>query len=176
MAETDGDLIEGRTCDGCTLCCKVLAIDELDKPRGVWCSNCNPRTGCRIYAERPAPCRSFYCGYRRIPGLDERWKPSHAKFLINYESELKRTVIHVDPARPGAWRLEPYLSTLRRWAAAAAREDGMVLVWTGGELSVVLPDRVKDLGRVADDDRLVPSRREIGGRVIWDVAVEKRAP
>ena len=171
--EAGDELIAGRDCDGCTMCCKLLAIDVLNKPRGRWCGHCNARAGCRIYETRPEPCRSFYCGYRRIADLDERWKPSHAKFLINFETAANRIVLHVDADRPGAWRAEPYFSTIRRWAGPAWKEGRLVLVWKGRELAVVLPDRVKELGVIAEDDILVPSMREVGGRPVWDVVVKK---
>jgi hypothetical protein len=173
MSEAGEDLVAGRDCDGCTMCCKLLAIDVLNKPRGKWCGHCNARSGCRIYQTRPEPCRNFYCGYRRIAGLDERWKPSHAKFLINYETELKRIVIHVDADRPGAWRQEPFYSTILRWAGTATQDGGMVIVWKGREVAVVLPDRVKELGAIDENDLLVPSQRQVAGRTIWDVTVTK---
>ena len=94
--------------------------------------HCNARAGCRIYETRPEPCRSFYCGYRRIADLDERWKPSHAKFLINFETAANRIVLHVDADRPGAWRAEPYFSTIRRWAGPAWNEGRLVLVGKAG--------------------------------------------
>lgn len=151
MPTTQAELVPGRTCDGCTMCCKLLEIEELDKPRGVWCPHCDRGKGCRTYETRPDPCRSFYCGYRRLAHLDERWNPAKAKFLINYESEANRICIHVDPDRPDAWRKEPYLGTLRHWSGVAAREGGYVIVWCGQKASIVMPDRVKDLGHVRDD-------------------------
>lgn len=105
---TSTDLVPGRSCEGCTMCCKLMEIDVLAKPRAVWCPHCNQKRGCTIYETRPEPCRIFYCGYRKVPALDERWKPSKAKFLVNYESRTNRIVIHVDPARRDAWRAEPY--------------------------------------------------------------------
>ena len=37
----------------------------------------------------------------------------------------------------------------------------------------MLPDRMKELGVIAEDDILVPSMREVGGRPVWDVVVKK---
>ena len=29
------DIVPGRSCQGCTLCCKLLSIEELEKPTGA---------------------------------------------------------------------------------------------------------------------------------------------
>lgn len=53
-----------RECGGCRLCCKVLAVQEIDKPRGQWCPhNTKPNApgGCSIYDRRPAQCSDFQC-------------------------------------------------------------------------------------------------------------------
>ncbi len=153
------------------MCCKLMAIDALQKPRAVWCAHCDQKRGCTIYDARPNDCRVFYCGYRRVPQLDERWKPAKAKFLVNYETANNRIVIHVDPARPGAWRAEPYYAAIKDWARNAVRSNGMVLVWTGDEVTAVLPDRDKDLGRVRDDQLLIASSRQAPGGIVHDVTV-----
>lgn len=171
MTDAPLDLVPGRSCDGCTMCCKLLSIDVLDKPRGKWCPHCNVKHGCTIYADRPAPCRSFHCGYLRIKELDELWKPAKAKFLINYEDKAKRIAIHVDPARPDAWRAEPYYSAIKDWARNAARDHGTVMVWTGDKAILVLPDRDKDLGAVREDQFVIPIEKKTARGVEVDYEV-----
>jgi hypothetical protein len=153
------DLVPGRSCDNCTMCCKLLAIDVLKKPRGVWCTKCDQKRGCTIYETRPDPCRGFYCGYLRLADLDERWKPAKAKFLINFEAQANRIVIHADPARPDAWRSNPYYKAIKQWAATSQRQGGMVLVWAGSRATIVLPDRDIELGDVREDQLIVPVER-----------------
>ena len=166
------DLVPGRSCDGCTMCCKLLAIDVLKKPRGEWCGHCDKSRGCKIYESRPDPCRGFHCGYLRIAHLDERWKPSKAKFLINYEDAARRIAIHADPDRPDAWRKEPYYSTIKGWAAAAARDGGYVMVWQGRNAWIVLPNREKNLGEVRDDQIILPvETRSVAGAIERDFIV-----
>src|ERR1700719_447449 len=46
-------LIPGRACGTCMMCCKVPAIEEFAKPPGVWCKHAVSGRGCGIYAERP---------------------------------------------------------------------------------------------------------------------------
>lgn len=159
MSSDTQELVAGRLCSGCTMCCKLLAIDVLEKPRGAWCSHCDQKSGCKIYESRPDACRGFYCGYLRLPQIDDRWKPSKSKFLINYEDRAGRIVIHADPARPDAWRADPYIKTIRQWAAASRRQGGMVLVWAGSQATIVLPDREVALGHVREDQIIVPVER-----------------
>lgn len=165
----DDDLVAGRSCADCTLCCKLLEVEPLEKQRAVWCPHCDQKRGCKIYEARPEACRAFYCGYRRIPTLDERWKPSKAKLLINFESDKNRVVIHVDPTRPDAWRMAPFYATIKQWAARALAESGMVIVWTGPRMTIVFPDRDKDMGEVRDDQFIVPAELP-GGGIDYDIA------
>lgn len=46
-------LVAGRSCAGCTLCCKLLAVEALAKPRAKWCPHCDSKQGCTIYETRP---------------------------------------------------------------------------------------------------------------------------
>ncbi len=42
LSERRGDKNMDRECGTCTLCCKVMGIHALDKPRGVWCDHAMP--------------------------------------------------------------------------------------------------------------------------------------
>lgn len=165
------ELVPGRSCQGCTMCCKLMEVGAVEKPRGTWCRHCDQKSGCGIYEARPDACRIFYCGYLRIPMLDDRWKPSKAKLLVNYESSSNRIVIHVDPQRPGAWREEPFHSQIKRWASAIARDGGMLVVWTGATAIAVLPGREKDLGHVRDDQLFLRTATRTPTGTVLDVIV-----
>jgi hypothetical protein len=67
---------EGRACGECVACCKILEIDqpELKKPTNVLCPNCTG-TGCGIYANRPAVCRTWNCLWRRVAALPDDLRP-----------------------------------------------------------------------------------------------------
>ena len=75
--------LPGRECGGCTACCVIPAIDspELQKPPGVPCVHCELTQGCRIYAERPAPCRTFECGWRVLPFIPDDLRPDLSGIL-----------------------------------------------------------------------------------------------
>ncbi|HWA89190.1 MAG TPA: hypothetical protein VG889_04100 [Rhizomicrobium sp.] len=89
-----------RSCDGCTLCCKVLSVPALDKPGGTWCAHCDPARGCAIYEARPQECRDFFCGYILKPGMGEHWRPSVSRMVVITNLEARRHEFHVDPQRP----------------------------------------------------------------------------
>jgi hypothetical protein len=70
-------IVPGRACGSCSLCCKLLRIEELDKPAGVWCPHCQAGLGgCKIYGVRPGPCRSFHCAWLINPELGPEWRPT----------------------------------------------------------------------------------------------------
>lgn len=76
---------KGRTCGGCTACCKPFTIPEIDKLDGGWCVHSIKGKGCGIYETHPAVCRRFEClwlyGYD-----DEENRPDKAGFFVaNYE-------------------------------------------------------------------------------------------
>ena len=82
------DLVANRECGKCTVCCKVLAIDDpaLAKSPGTMCPNCKTGSGCRIYDTRPDPCRGFFCGWRYLRELDYKWRPDKSGIMIRMQT------------------------------------------------------------------------------------------
>ena len=136
-----------RECGDCTLCCKVMAIEQLAKPAGSWCPHCNPRRGCLTYATRPAECQTFSCLWLVDDRLDPHWKPSKSRFVLTTSED--GIEIRCDPGFPDAWRKEPYRSKIREWAVSGETHDVTVVVMTGQKMILVTPDREFDLGRTA---------------------------
>lgn len=150
----DGPVLAGRICGTCTLCCKVFPVAELAKPAGRWCVNVKQGQGCAIYAERPGSCRDFFCQWRYSADLGPEWKPEIARFVLSIYPGSNALAVSVDPGSPTAWRAEPYLSSLKRWAGAALAEGNPVLVFTGERATAILPDREIELGVLAPGDRV----------------------
>lgn len=144
-----------RDCDGCTLCCKVMNVPQLEAPAGTWCRHCDAAKGCAIHATRPQVCRDFFCMYITNKNLGPEWKPSACKFVISHEANGNRLAIHVDTERPDAWQREPFLTTFRAWSEAGIRHGGQVVVFVARHAYVILPDSVVDLGDVAPDDLIL---------------------
>src|SRR3954453_3831090 len=89
-------VVPGRACGTCTLCCKLIAVTDLDKAPGVWCLHCRRGQGCGIYQARPTECRSFFCHWMLEKGLSAEWKPDKAKFAL-VTSEGGHLTAFVDP-------------------------------------------------------------------------------
>ena len=154
-APTAPQVVPGRACGSCTLCCKLIAVAELGKPPGTWCAHCVRGQGCGIYQSRPTECRTFFCHWMLEKGLTPDWKPDKAKFAL-VTSAGGHITAFVDPGAPTAWRKSPYFETLKRWSLEGARASParIVTVRIGPRAIVVLPDREIDAGQVGPDDAL----------------------
>lgn len=150
-------LVPGRSCDSCTMCCKVFDIPSLPKPAGVWCEHCATGQGCTIYERRPQECRDFFCHYRLDADLPEHWKPSRSHMVMKCDPTGFRITIHVDRKTPQRWREAPYYADIKAWAANRLLAGKVVHVRIGPRVIVVLPDREVDLGNVGD--RAIVTRR-----------------
>jgi len=136
------DLVErttGRSCSGCTLCCKLSGIPELQKPPLQWCSHCDPRSGCTVYAARPQSCREFICAWRAGYG-PEAMKPSKVRLFAAMEAlpDGQGNLWHfdVDGARPDAWR-EPLVLDFIRTVQATG--DPVIIRLAGKAFEVQSP-------------------------------------
>lgn len=161
MTQTGDPLpLPSRSCDGCTICCKVMRVDSLGKPGGTWCKNCKIGEGCGIHEERPPECRAFFCGYLSYPAFDEQWKPSVAHLLVRMDAVSGWIGIHVDPQRPDAWRREPYYSGLKEMAkkAQTSKSKLVVMVFIGRRRWIVYPDKDVDLGEAKKGHKTIRRR------------------
>jgi hypothetical protein len=94
-------------CKGCTLCCTLLAVLELDKPADVPCKHITD-TGCAIYEDRPQSCRDVECLWlltRNRPreftvAMPAATRPDRTGVVVTAHEGY--VVFHVDPARPDA--------------------------------------------------------------------------
>lgn len=107
------------TCDTCTLCCKLLGVDEVESPAGQWCQHCDRAGGgCRIYNKRPDPCRTFECVWLKsqtMPTpLNPALRPDRCHVVLTTTKDGTGVVAHVDPGRPDAWQRGPISSLLHR--------------------------------------------------------------
>ena len=85
------DLVPGRECGECKICCVVPPVDEpeMQKQPGAPCRH-RSAAGCDIYQTRPLACRTYFCGWRRMAFLDDDWRPDKSGVLI--ESGTQATV------------------------------------------------------------------------------------
>jgi hypothetical protein len=157
-----------RACGDCTLCCKVMAIEELDKPAGKWCRHCKPGCGCQIHDGRPGECRDFNCLWLVDQRFGPHWRPNKSKLVLTTSAD--GIEVRCDPSFPNAWRKEPFHGEIRTLAASGEAHDVTVLVIVGERMILLTPDREFDLGVVGLDQRIV---REFRGGWLVGAAVVK---
>jgi len=156
----------GKQCGDCTLCCKVMAIEQLAKPAGSWCPRCKAGRGCMSYDSRPGECRDYDCLWLIDDRLDQCWKPNRSKLVLTTSQD--GIEIRCDPGFRDAWRKEPFRSQIHAWTVAGETHDVTVLVIVGEKMILLTPDREFDLGTVRADQRIV---RELSGTRVVDVKV-----
>lgn len=124
--------VPGRSCRGCTLCCRLPDIDALDKPADEWCRHCIAGSGCAIYESRPQLCRDFLCLWMTDPELDDMWAPARSHMMV-YRQGNQVTIL-ADPDFPDLWRQPPYNAAIRTMADHAARSGGYVILFWRDEV------------------------------------------
>ena len=139
-----------RTCGDCGLCCKLMGVSALAKAPHSWCGHFKKGAGCGIYESRPQACADFSCYWLKAEGLDDRWRPDRARFILHREDGGRRLVVEVDPASPDAWRKAPFHDTFKTWAARGAAQGLSLNVLVGRRGFTILPDRDIDHGQVRE--------------------------
>ena len=148
-------LVPGRNCGTCSLCCKVYSIAELNKPAGQWCPHLARGPGCTIYKSRPQDCRQFFCAWRLDPSLGPEWKPEVSRFVLSADPRYQALTVTVDPGAPLAWKREPYYSRLKSFSTRFFAENKRFLVNVRGHTNIVLPDRDVPLGVIVPGEETV---------------------
>lgn len=134
--------VGARSCSGCTLCCSLLGVVELNKPVFKICKHCTIGKGCKIYEEKPQTCTDFACSYLTTPSVPEYWNPKICGMLL-HAAEKVLSVICSAGARH-RWKEEPYWSYLRRVAAALHAQGIMVRIVRKAEPVLVINPRTLD--------------------------------
>jgi hypothetical protein len=100
MMTTLFDASVTRRCGGCTLCCTMLPIAEIEKPRDVRCKHVRFGKGCSIYANRPFSCRHWQCSWLLEPELlPGKLRPDHSRVIFDPSPDYIDTVHNETGAR-----------------------------------------------------------------------------
>lgn len=151
-------------CGDCGLCCSLIGVEALAKPRGQWCRHFSRGAGCTVYENRPHDCRHFACAYITVDGLPEEWRPDRAGFLLWSDGPDRRLMVEVDPARPFSWKRDPYYGVIKGWSVRRPDNPALVTVRIGRDITVVLPEA--DIGLGPEQPRQIASGyREQDGAV-----------
>ena len=172
-------IVAGRSCGSCSLCCKVVAVEEIAKPIGAWCQHCHRQKGCAIYEQRPPSCRMFICQWMLAAELGAEWKPDRAKFAMLKSAGGRHLTVFADPGNPSTWRRSPYYENLKHWATQGVRNTAdlhLVDVMIGPRCIVILPDREVELGNLGSDEMIHLACRNTAAGVVFDASKIKRTP
>jgi len=95
-------------CDGCTICCKIMKVRELEKTANTWCQHCKIGAGCDIYDTRPESCRVYECLWLKTQAMDKPMAPSlrpdRSRVVVGTLNEGTEAVLYVGADRPDAWQ------------------------------------------------------------------------
>src|SRR5215472_14028720 len=108
---------EARACGECSLCCKLFAVQEIDKPIGQWCPHCEIGSGCQIYESRPLTCRAFECLWLMNPDIPDAMRSERVKAFLSATTDGKNLVVHCDTRQPDAYKkgvLQTFVSNVKR--------------------------------------------------------------
>ena len=74
-----------RKCGECSLCCKLLPLGEMGKKANMRCPHQRHQAGgcCKIYPDRPPPCKSWSCLWILHPGTGDLSRPDRAHYVID---------------------------------------------------------------------------------------------
>lgn len=126
------DLVPGRECGGCTVCCTELHINTpgLKKLAGVRCPNLQDDRLCAVYETRPGTCSDFECGWRVMAALGDHWRPDRAGIVL----------IPKTRDNPPGYRANSgvQIMLLRRDALQNAELPGLIAQWVEARVPLFL--------------------------------------
>jgi len=89
-------------CGGCTLCCTLLKIPQLNKPANTPCQHCTG-SDCSIWGAHPVACRKFRCLWYANPSFPEALRPDLCGVLFEPGGD-RIMLANCDLKRPDSWR------------------------------------------------------------------------
>lgn len=126
----------GRSCGGCSLCCKLIGVASLGKPPGQKCRHSKVGKGCAIYDMRPKDCRTWSCRWLADFDTAGMPRPDRCHYVIDLTwekvmardqedtREIPALQVWVDPAFPEAAKAPE----LRRFMVHVAEKYGAATV------------------------------------------------
>ena len=144
-----------RQCGECTLCCKLVPVNELHKNAGERCKH-QRHTGCAIYAKRPMSCAIWTCRWLSDDDTADLRRPDRSHYVIDLVPDFIQITdnetgkvqdvpviqVWMDPRYPDAHE-DP---ELRAYLERRAREGYVALVRTGAHeaFTIFAPPMVSD--------------------------------
>ena len=126
-------------CGDCRMCCRVMAVDEIQKPADVRCAH-QTRAGCGIYSSRPPSCQAYECMWLEsqdpertdVEAFPPEWRPDRIGFVMDGAG--------VDPVhKVVAWRAPSGGES--RLRSREARDFALLLSERGFRVMIRVGDR-----------------------------------
>lgn len=119
--------LRGRSCGGCNECCLYgPGVSDVGKEPRERCGH-SCASGCAVYADRPTPCRVWYCLWRLGAGT-EKDRPDRSGMVLSVtEAVGGLEVVQVYGREPGSihgTRQRRLLAALSEWAILVDVEAG----------------------------------------------------
>ena len=122
-----------RQCDGCTVCCSVLMVPELQKPMYETCKFCDK--GCTIYKIRPKSCRTFECAWLK-GDMSKEMKPNKVHMMIeHFPNDAPMVAVYPEKGYEKTWRTpqteQMLKETYQEKGISVIAPDGLALLAQG---------------------------------------------
>jgi len=128
-----------RSCGTCSLCCTVMGVEELKKPRDHRCEFLNVLGRCSCYATRPQSCADFECLW--LQGLwPEKLRPDRSRAVPSTNAAGDMFVLHIAPQDRGAHLRGKLADTIAR-----AASGGIPVIVVCGDERTIFGARPEDI-------------------------------
>lgn len=136
-------------CGACNKCCLLLGVPDIKKPAHMLCWHTGLHGGCAVHKEKGSDptlqaCAQFRCMWLESQDLEEEkqfprsMRPDQCFVMFGPSKSPDDTLlfVHVDPARPDAWK-EP---AIQNYLAGVLER--------GGQLKIIIGDKEIELNNV----------------------------
>jgi len=152
-----------RSCGDCTMCCKVLEVNSMNKGQFQWCPECDIGHGCRIYDNRPAECANFQCLWLYDPDLGPHFCPNKCHFVMYFHAS-GYFIVDCDNHVRGVHNNSKYMDLFKRMASKLEPRGRCTVVCYGAHMVAITPGETYDLG---------PTRHSHRIRAEWNTATKQ---
>lgn len=135
--------IPSRSCGTCSLCCTVMGVEELQKPRDTKCVHLTTLGRCNCYSTRPASCAGFNCLW--LQGLlPKELQPERCRAVAMTNSLGDMVVFQIHPKDRGAHLRGHLAHTIEKLASG-----GIPVIVVCGEERHLYGAREQDIQKIS---------------------------
>jgi len=148
-------VIQPRTCGSCTMCCKIMGVEELGKPPHEWCRHTDVGYGCRIYPDRPPTCKEFECLWLQQTIFPEELRPDKCRVVLSSLRDGDGLVAFEDVGYFGAAQKGRMGRVLEKAGRAGVpviivRGDDRVILYSGSKTNPKLVEMINRINQHGD--------------------------